>query len=46
MLLLQEDSQNVRNELAGMHSLSEKNKKCHCTRALNGEGPIIYLLTT
>lgn len=46
MLLLEEDSQNARNELVGRHSLSEKNRKCHCTRAVNGEGPIVYLLTT
>lgn len=33
-----------KDELVGMHSLSEKMRKCHCSRAVNGEGPTVYLL--
>lgn len=40
MLLLEDDSQNARNELVGMHGLSENNRKCHYTSAVNGKGQL------
>lgn len=43
---LLEYCQNERNEPAGMHRLSEKNGKRHCTTAANAERTISCLLTT